>query len=86
METIISTSINMMKCLREIKLRSEMDTLDESAKKLIEMEPKVRLRIDAAKLALLIDQGDAKVDECLKAINEGNELIQRIREVLRSFN
>jgi hypothetical protein len=63
-----------------------MDTLDESAKKLIEMEPKVRLRIDAAKLALLIDEGDAKVDECLKEINEGNELIRRIREVLKAYN
>jgi hypothetical protein len=63
-----------------------MDTRDESAKKLIKMEPEVRLRIEAAKLALLIDEGDAKVDECLKAIANGNELIQRIREVLRSFN
>jgi len=63
-----------------------MDTRDESAKKLIEMEPKVRLRIDAAKLALLIDEGDAKVDECLKEINEGNELIRRIREVLKAYN
>ena len=63
-----------------------MDTGDESAKKLIEMEPKVRLRIDAAKLALLIDEGDAKVDECLKEINEGNELIRRIREVLKAYN
>ena len=63
-----------------------MDTRDESAKKLIEMEPKVRLRIEAAKLALLIDEGNAKVDECLKAINDGNELIQQIREVLRAYN
>ena len=63
-----------------------MDTRDESAKKLIEMEPKVRLRIDAAKLALLIDEGNAKVDECLKEINEGNELIRRIREVLKAYN
>jgi hypothetical protein len=63
-----------------------MDTLDESAKKLIKMEPEVRLRIEAAKLAILIDEGDARVDECLKAINEGNELIQRIREVLKAYN
>jgi hypothetical protein len=63
-----------------------MDTRDESAKKLIEMEPKIRLAMAAAKLALLIDEGDAKVDGCLKAISEGNELICRIREVLRSFN
>jgi len=63
-----------------------MDTRDESAKKLIEMEPKVRLRIDAAKLALLIDEGDAKVDECLKAINEGSELIRRIKSVLATYN
>jgi hypothetical protein len=63
-----------------------MSELDESAKKLIEQEPKVRLRIDAAKLALLIDEGDAKVDECLKAINEGNELIRRIKAVLGAYN
>jgi hypothetical protein len=63
-----------------------MDTLDESAKKLIEMEPDVRLRIEAAKLALLIDEGDAKVDECLKAISDGNELIRKIREVLSAYN
>ena len=63
-----------------------MDTLDESAKKLIKMEPEVRLRIEAAKLALLIDEGDAKVDGCLKAISEGNELICRIREVLKAYN
>ena len=63
-----------------------MDTRDESAKKLIEMEPKVRLRIDAAKLALLIEEGDAKVDEYLKAINDGDELLRRIREVLKAYN
>jgi hypothetical protein len=63
-----------------------MSDLEESAKKLIEMEPDVRLRIEAAKLALLIDEGDAKVDECLKAISEGNELIRRIREVLKAYN
>ena len=63
-----------------------MDTRDESAKKLIEMEPKIRLAMAAAKLALLIDEGDAKVDECLKAINDGNELIRKIREVLSAYN
>jgi hypothetical protein len=63
-----------------------MDTRDESAKKLIEMEPKIRLAMAAAKLAILIDEGNAKVDECLKAINDGNELVQRIREVLKAYN
>ena len=63
-----------------------MDTRDESAKKLIEMEPKIRLAMAAAKLVLLIDEGDAKVDECLKAINDGDELLRRIREVLKAYN
>lgn len=63
-----------------------MDSLEESAKKLIEQEPKVLLKIAAAKLALLVEEGDAKVDECLKEINEGNELIRRIREVLKAYN
>ena len=63
-----------------------MSDLEESAKKLIEMEPDVRLRIEAAKLALLVDEGDARVDELLKAIANGNELIRRIREVLKVYN
>lgn len=55
-------------------------------KRLTELEPKVRLSMAAAKLKLLADEGDAKVDECLKAINDGNELLARIREVLRAYN
>ena len=66
--------------------KEPVEDLDESVEKLKKMEPEVQLKIVAAKLALLVEEGNAKVDECLKAINDGNELIQKIREILRGYN
>ena len=51
-----------------------------------EQELKVLLKIAAAKLALLIEESDVKVDEYLKTINDGNELVQKIGAILRAYN
>jgi hypothetical protein len=49
-------------------------------------EPEVVMKIAAAEQALLIEESAAKVAEYLKAVNEGNELLRKIREILRAHN
>ncbi len=66
--------------------KEPFDDLGKSVEKLKKMEPEVQLKIAAAKLALLVEEGEAKVDECLRAINDGNELIKKIKEILRGYN
>jgi hypothetical protein len=61
------------------QITSDIDTLREQ-------EPEVLLRIAAAKLALLMEESAVKVDEYLKTINDGNELVQKIRAILRAYN
>ena len=58
---------------------SDIDTLRKQ-------EPEVVMKIAAAKLALLIEESAAKVDEYLRAVNEGNELLRKIREILHAYN